>query len=370
MRKFTSYESPNPKLHYFAPREKLIANAYEQLVGENPQEGGHYITVWAPRQTGKTWTLLETAKKIRKQDCFHVGIITMQSARDKRTEQDVLKVLIDSLSYYFATDLPYIQRLDDLHELFTQTYFSKPIILILDEFDPLQEELINKFANEFRMIYTSRVNESDKPSGEKRFLLHGLALIGVRSVLGIENVKGSPFNVQRSLHIPNLTPDEVNGLFQQYQEESGQKIDPDVVSRIFDEFRGQPGLTCWFGEVITEMLNDKPNPPITKTEFERAYIEASDILPNNNILSKVRPEPYKSVTLELFRTEDKIKFAFEDKTLNYLYMNGVIDIEKTASGAYVKFASPFVQKKYSIVSVMSCLSTLASCLIPLKTFPM
>ena len=36
------------------------------------------------------------------------------------------------------------------------------------------------------------------------YLLHGLALVGVRAVLGIDSDRGSPFNVQRSLHVPNL----------------------------------------------------------------------------------------------------------------------------------------------------------------------
>ncbi len=52
MRKFFSYGSPNPKLHYHAPREELIEQAVKQLTGEDPNDGGHYITVWGPRQTG------------------------------------------------------------------------------------------------------------------------------------------------------------------------------------------------------------------------------------------------------------------------------------------------------------------------------
>jgi hypothetical protein len=36
----------------------------------------------------------------------------------------------------------------------------------------------------FRGIYTNRTNEADKKSHEKHYLLHGAALIGVRSVLG------------------------------------------------------------------------------------------------------------------------------------------------------------------------------------------
>jgi hypothetical protein len=54
MRRFSSYGPINTKLHYYAPRKELIAGAITQLMGENPSEGGHYITVWAPRQTGKT----------------------------------------------------------------------------------------------------------------------------------------------------------------------------------------------------------------------------------------------------------------------------------------------------------------------------
>jgi len=348
MRKFTSYGSPDLDLHYISPREQLIERAYHQLVGENPEKGGHYITVWAPRQTGKTWAMLEAMKKIRQRDDFQAGIITMQSARDEKNERDVLKILIDSLRYYFETDLPYIQSLSDLPHLFTREFFDKPIILILDEFDSLNENLINQFANAFRTIYTSRVNESDQKSADKRYLLHGLALIGVRSVLGIENVKGSPFNVQRSLHIRNLSFEEVKGLFQQYEQESGQKIEPEAIRRLFYEFRGQPGLTCWMGELLTETYNPNPHETVTVTKFEQICYKAVRSLPNNNILnilSKVNRAPYRDFTLELFRTEEKCEFSFDDTRINYLYMNGVIDRDITETAEFVRFASPFVQKR-------------------------
>ena len=54
MRRFSSYGPLRPNLHYYAPRDALLESAYTQLIGEIPDEGGHYITVWAPRQTGKT----------------------------------------------------------------------------------------------------------------------------------------------------------------------------------------------------------------------------------------------------------------------------------------------------------------------------
>ena len=68
----------------------------------------------------------------------------------------------------------------------------------------------------------------------------------------MENIKGLPFNVQRSLHIPNLTHEGVISLFNQYQQETEQSIEPEVVEHIWYEFQGQPGLTCWFGGLLTE----------------------------------------------------------------------------------------------------------------------
>jgi hypothetical protein len=67
------------------------------------------------------------------------------------------------------------------------------VILILDEFDALIEEFINDLAGIFRDIFLSRSNEKNMKSREKTHLLHGLALVGVRGVLGIENQTGSPF---------------------------------------------------------------------------------------------------------------------------------------------------------------------------------
>ncbi|MCP4136555.1 MAG: hypothetical protein GY754_36635 [bacterium] len=57
MRTFTSYGSVNTRLHYYAPRKDLINSAYKRLLGEDPEESGSFITVWAPRQTGKTWVM-------------------------------------------------------------------------------------------------------------------------------------------------------------------------------------------------------------------------------------------------------------------------------------------------------------------------
>ncbi len=229
---------------------------------------------------------------------------------------------------------------------------KKPLILILDEFDALSEEAISAIVGAFRNIYTVRQEQSDKSTEEKDYLLHGVALIGVRAVLGVENQKGSPFNVQRSLHIPNLTFDEVEAMFRWHERESGQKVEQEVIDRLFYETQGQPGLTCWFGELLTEGWEKLPvthDMPVDMKLFKKIYAAAESVLPNNNILniiSKAKHGPYRQTVLNLFRTDEKIPFKYDDSDLNFLYMNGVIDCEyEGGENFYAKFPSPFVQKR-------------------------
>lgn len=358
MRKFVSYGPVDTAAHYYTPRTALIDFACQLLVGDRPQEGGHYITIWAPRQTGKTWVMQQVMTRLKQVDEFEFAMLTMQSAKSIKSTEEILGLLVDNLTRWFRREFPRIQRWSELATLFSPPYFSKPLILILDEFDALQEEHINLFANEFRNIYTQRQNELGKQSSEKSCLLHGLSLIGVRSVLGIENVTGSPFNVQRSIHIPNLTQMEVTGIFRWYEEESEQTFESGVIDRIFYEMQGQPGLTCWLGELLTETYN-RHQPVITMQDFEHTYKAALNLLPNNNILnlvSKAKQEPYKSLVLDLFRTSQKLFFRYDDPTTNFLYMNGVVEPEVSTVASvgqaaiapaeyYLKFASPFVQKR-------------------------
>ncbi|MCP4396269.1 MAG: hypothetical protein GY801_03020 [bacterium] len=352
MRKFSSYGQIHTDFNYYAPRTDLINYAYTQLLGESPEEGGHYITVWAPRQTGKSSVMLEAVKRLRQLEQFDVVIITLESAKGQTDEESVLRMFMYELSAFLGRELPAVHIWEDLPKVFTHQYLSKPLILIIDEFDALGEQAINKFASKFRKIYTARFNEIHKTTGEKVYLLHGLALIGVRSVLGIENVSGSPFNVQHSLHIPNLTCEEVEGLFRWYERESSQTVEQNVIRRVYTETSGQPGLTCWLGELLTEGFNyyqPDHEKPVTMEIFEKVYKAAIYALPNNNILniiSKANKDPYQAMVLDLFKTEEKIEFRYDDRQINYLYQNGVIDHETGETpGPYIKFACPFVQKR-------------------------
>ncbi len=352
IRKFSSYGPVDTALHYYAPRRGLIEQALGHLLGDDPDRGGHYLTVWGPRQTGKTWLIHQALFRLRDEAQYQTFAVLKLSLEHLKLEQDVDMVIqiiaqeiVDALGLENVT----IHRLNQFHQLFKREVLKKPLILMLDEFDALPEQVISGLVGVFRNIYISRQSAPDKPTAEKDYLLHGVALIGVRAVLGVENVSGSPFNVQRSLHIPNLTFAEVEGMFKWYEQERGQAVAPEVIERLFYETQGQPGLIGWFGELLTETYNQEPEQPLTLVDFEKVYGAAIKLLPNNNILniiSKARQEPYKQFVLEMFRTEEKVLFEYDNPEINYLYLNGVIDQEKVSTDEYyIKFACPFVQKR-------------------------
>ena len=343
MRKFSSYGPVNTKAHYYVPRKELFENARIQLLGKIPDEGGHYITIWAPRQAGKTWIMNQVLWDLYKDERFDV--LKLELEHLKMTE-DTDSIAENIIRYLDLKDIS-VRNLKEFEGLFRKGVLTKPLILILDEFDALSKDAISGLASTFRNIHNIRQKDPN-PSGKKEYLLHSVALIGVRSVLCIENLRGSPFNVQRNVYIPNLTADESASMFRWYESESGQKIEREVADRIFFETRGQPGLTSWLGELLTETYPTKKEEPVTMDHFRYVYKRAIQALPNVNIINiinKANQSPCRETVLQLFKTDRKVVFKYDDRRLNFLYMNGVIDIEETEDELYVRFSSPFVQKR-------------------------
>ena len=344
MRHFYSYGPVNSKYHFCVQRSELIDKCTSYLIGEE-EEGGHYFTIWAPRQTGKTWLMRQVKKKIEEEygDRFVLGTMSMQGVviEDEEPENVLLKwmphLMRDTFGLKIEVPEDWRGWIDIFHK--EDGLFDRPVILFIDEFDSLPPRVIDRLVTLFRDMYLKRDS----------YLLHGLALIGVRAVLGVESERGSPFNIQRSLHVPMFTKDEVKDLFGQYMEESGQKIAPDVVSAVYDSTRGQPGLVCWFGELLTEKYNPGPDRIIDMEVWRRVYRRACNVEWNNTLLNLIKKAEagYRSYVLKLF-TQSDLSFTLRAEWCRYLYLNGIIDFEsgideKGEEIEICRFTSPFVQ---------------------------
>jgi len=346
MKQFHSYGPVDCEDHFCAERKKLVAQCLGQLVGRTGK-GGHFFTIWAPRQTGKTWLTRQVMKGVRKQheDRFVVGDMSMQGLimEDDDPDEVFFRQLPRLFRESFGTEPQQPDNWDGWLNWFSvdKGLFEKPLILFIDEFDALPPRIIDRLVTLFRNMYLRRDN----------YLLHGLALIGVRALLGVESHRGSPFNIQRSFHVPNFREEEVDDLYQQYQRESGQQIEPAVIRKIFRATRGQPGLVCWFGELLTEKYNSGYDKAICMADWDQVYRKACHTEWNNtilNLIKKVRGS-YQEQTLGLFARSD-IPFSMDSDDCAYLYLNGVIDTEPhvAANGRETDvcvFSSPFVQER-------------------------
>lgn len=351
MRKFSSYGPIDTDENYYVPRQALIDQALAHLVGDQPGKGGHYITIWAPRQRGKTWIMQRVLYQLQTEPDyanFDTIKINLEHLKLEQDPNQVAKAIAEAVIERLHLPTVEVTDLKEVERVFRRDVLHKPLILILDEFDALVPSAISGMVGLFRNIYNSRRDQVGKTTAEKEYLLHAVALIGVRSVMGIENPSGSPFNVQRSLPIPNLTFAECESMFRWYEQESGQQVEQTVIERLYAEVRGHPGLISWFGELLTETYN-KHNPAITLEDFTIAHAAALNRLPNAtilNLISKAKQEPHRDLVFALFETKEKLEFRYDEPSITFLYMNGVIDEELISeSESVIRFASPFVQKR-------------------------
>ncbi len=346
MRRFHSYGPVDCRSHFCVGRGALVQHCMEQLVG-GPEEEGRFFTIWAPRQCGKTWLMRQVAEKIEQErpGRFTVGMMSMQGVvieKDDPPETFLSRAPL-LMSRFFNIDVAAPESWEAFGALFStrMKLFERPLILFIDEFDKLPPLVIDRCVGMFRDMYLDRRN----------FCLHGLALIGVRAALGVDSDRGSPFNVQRSLHVPNFTEGETEDLFRQYQAESGQKIEPGVVDAVHASTRGQPGLVCWFGELLTEKFNPGIEKTIGFSIWEDVYRSALFKEWNNTVLNLVKKArgKYQNRIVDLFSQSD-LPFSIDSEWCAYAYLNGIIDSETVVEPSGKKtevcrFASPFIQQR-------------------------
>jgi len=152
MPRFTSYGPVNVKRHYHVPRTELIDRALDEVIGEYPTDGGHYITVWAPRQTGKTWILQNVLWRIQEQaeydwiDAVKLNLQDLKLVDDPNVAAKLIASRIFMELEIDKTETPLPEEVSDFHEIFTKPVLKKPLILIMDEFDALQPQVIAALA--------------------------------------------------------------------------------------------------------------------------------------------------------------------------------------------------------------------------------
>jgi hypothetical protein len=283
--KFFNTSGPvNPEKHYCLPLStRLNENELRELIAQEK-----YFILHAPRQTGKTSTMLNFAKTLNAEGKFtalYVNIEGAQAARGKYRDGllIILRQLKSAIERTFGPEniaLDYFKKETTIqsmtgNDLFDFLQFwaqnnNKPLIIFFDEIDALIGDTLISVLRQLRTGYTNR----------PKFFPQSVCLIGVRDVRDYRIwsdeqqamiLGGSAFNIKaKSLRLKDFNKQEVHELYLQHTQATGQNFDDDAVDYAFEITQGQPWLVNALAyEACFEMCTDRTQ-PITKDIIEQA----------------------------------------------------------------------------------------------------
>ena len=262
MDKFFNTAGPTkPDLHYHLdPLHRLDWDEIQHLIATQ-----RYFVLHAPRQTGKTTTLLAMMKELNasgRYACAYANIEGAQAARGDETQgiPAACDAITTALSIYLQDDDPKQWLEQNLHkpaqnllsDLLTHwtRNSSKPTVLLLDEVDALVGDTLISLLRQIRAGYAQR----------PEFFPQSIVLCGVRDVRdyrlyqdGAEVITGgSAFNIKaKSLRMGNFTQEESVALWQQHTEATGQTFEEAIFSELWPDTEGQPWLVNALGHELT-----------------------------------------------------------------------------------------------------------------------
>jgi type II secretory pathway predicted ATPase ExeA len=265
--------------HYMLPATSRLPDLETIIHQEN------YFVVHAPRQTGKTTAMLALAKQLTESGRYAAVMVSVEvgsafnndpSAAELAVlgswwgeiEDNLPKELQPPVWVYNASG----QRIKENLRAWSQM-IKRPVVLFIDEIDALQNDTLISVLRQLRDGFPNRPENFPSSVG----------LIGLRDVRDYKVASGgsdrlntaSPFNIKvSSITLRNFNAAEVEELYQQHTEETGQTFTSEATETAFDLTQGQPWLVNALAkEVVEKMVKDR-NIPITKEHI----LSAKEIL--------------------------------------------------------------------------------------------
>jgi hypothetical protein len=225
-----------------------------------------YFVLHAPRQTGKTTSLLALMAHLNTQGHYQALYANIEPAQTARHDvargiRTVCGAIESAASLYLGderlhdwTEAAWAAKgadgaLSGMLERWARAS-DRPIVLMLDEVDALVGDTLISLLRQIRAGYAQR------PGAFPQTVI----LCGVRDVRdyrihsGQQEIitGGSAFNIKaKSLRLGNFSRQECEQLWQQHQSETGQPIDSAIYPELWADTMGQPWLVNALGYELT-----------------------------------------------------------------------------------------------------------------------
>ena len=286
-----------------------------------------YFVLHAPRQTGKTTTLLAMMKALNASGhyaCAYANIEGAQAARGDETQgiPAACAAIASAIRVYLQDDAPK-QWLDSnldkpaqnlLSDLLAHwsSHTTKPTVLLLDEVDALVGDTLISLLRQIRAGYAQR----------PEYFPQSIVLCGVRDVRdyrlyqeGAQVITGgSAFNIKAaSIRMGNFTQQETQDLWLQHQTATGQVFDAAIFDELWPDTEGQPWLVNALGHEVTwenKAARDRTK-PISLADYQQArerliYSRATHL---DQLSDKLKEPRVHSVLSSIISSKDDLNPA-------------------------------------------------------------
>ena len=255
MRHFNTSGPVFPEEHYLVPPlERVDLDDLLRLVRLKK-----YFVLHAPRQTGKTTTLLALCDRLNEGAagnlrCVYANLEGGEAGYNDigSTVRGILNLLADraraagddALAGIWKEALEDGGPLDGLRSALSRwaEVSPKPIVLLLDEVDALVGDSLISVLRQLRSGYPHR----------RGGFPQSVVLCGVRDVRDYrmqfnpdkkKTGGGSAFNIKaKSLRLGDFGDAEIRALYAQHTEETGQEFEPAALDGVREQTQGQPWL--------------------------------------------------------------------------------------------------------------------------------
>ncbi len=344
MRFFNTAGPVNCDKHYcLPPLQRFDLDEIQSLIDQEK-----YFILHAPRQVGKTSYMLALMEHLNREgrySCLYVNVEMAQGAREDVHSgiQTILGELATQAHVYLG-DSWLLAEWQSIFEKFgpgnaLNTALMlwaqanpKPLVILIDEIDALVGDTLLSVLRQLRAGYTKRPKLFPQS-----MILCGLRDIRdyrIQSSLEKAVITGkSPFNIKaKSLRLGDFNRDEVEILYSQHSEETGQPFENGVMDLVWHLTSGQPWLVNALAyEVCFKMKVGRDRSiPITKAMI----IEAKERIIQrrethiDQLIDKLKEKRVQRVIEPMLKSEDLGKDVAQDD-IQYSIDLGLISRDRT-----------------------------------------
>ena len=258
------------------PEDRLVGAQLHRYISDKL-----YWVLHAPRQTGKTTFLQSWMREINSGDeavACYVSVEACQGVSEIENAIPSICGTIRAFAQSFGLPVPPMPEdvlphimLNNILGNWARMTAPKPLVVLFDETDVLQDAALISFLRQLRDGFSRR--------GADIFPV-SIALVGMRDLKdyitaskgGVAPNPGSPFNIKEdSAVLSNFHKEDIANLFALRTAENGQQITREALDYVYEQSQGQPWIVNnLFKRATMRILDQYSTETVTQAHVEEA----------------------------------------------------------------------------------------------------